>query len=215
MKKSLIQFFISNFSFLILLFATSGCSILIRSNWDDDESTAGSLKPPYAPVCQEVIGGGKIAAHLVTHGIEGGKAGVFPIALIVGVCSFPFDIVTDTVCLPYDLFSYFSDKEDMKFWEDVFERNDTSLLLEEYKKHLSCVGTIHAKNLLQWDKQGYRLVEYDEEGRSKIKRIPHPQGKISPEMRALLERITAKPPRPNSKNSDIESPQRFQPLNPN
>jgi uncharacterized protein YceK len=198
MKKSLIQFFIFNFSFLILLFTTSGCvSTWTRLVWDDVKlGDPYHPKPPYVAVVYDVEIMGKITSGLVSDenkkvsdDTQESNAKIFPLILL----SLPFDIVADTVCLPYDLYSYFSDKKDMWFWEDVLERNDTSLPLKKYQNHLTPIGFDHAKNLLRWDKRGYRdgnLIT----GRGKMgyqirKKIPHPKGKISLEMRVFFERL--------------------------
>jgi uncharacterized protein YceK len=97
MKKSPIRFLIFNFSFLILLFVTSGCvSLMTRLNV---HST--SREPFYSGVCEAA----KISTTIPSSVYEGDWDEVFPLLPCL-VLSFPLDVAFDTVCFPFDLYIY-------------------------------------------------------------------------------------------------------------
>jgi uncharacterized protein YceK len=169
-------------------------SVYTRCTWDDVKS--GHLnehKPLYIGAVQDV----SELQQIWNFNSSGTISSIIGSTILL--LSLPFDITADTVCLPYDLYSYFDDKIDMWFWEDIFERNDTSLPLEKYQRHLTPVGFNHANNLLRWDRRGYRegdLTNQRDENQKRIReRIPHPQGKISLEMRIFFERLIVSTPK--------------------
>jgi hypothetical protein len=166
-------------------------SSLLRIAWNSNDhiSHRSEPKPPYIGVVSDIgaLGGIESMDYLYAHGCPI----PFPYNVII-VFSIPFDIAADTICLPYDLYSYFSDKSDIRFWEDIFARNDTSLPLKEYKSHFSTAGRNHAWHLLGLNTQGYPAIHRKNEGGKWIEeKITYPQGKISPEMYELFGKIQA------------------------
>jgi uncharacterized protein YceK len=171
---------------LALLCGTTGCmSTSLRLFWNDRKlGEPGEVKPLYVGAVYDV----KIFVNTYT----GNEKLVLSSFLLF--LSLPFDVVLDTVLLPYDIYSNVSDKSDQWFWERVFEENDTTLSVEEYRDRLTMVGKKRADKLLREDENGFSIIHRREKNaEGKIVRIEErkvvPQGRISPQMRELYQQV--------------------------
>ncbi|MDR2981132.1 MAG: YceK/YidQ family lipoprotein [Puniceicoccales bacterium] len=106
----------------------------------------------------------------------------------------PLDIVTDTLCFPYDSYAHQRDKQDMAFWKEVLANNNSALPLSIYKTHLSRCGHWQIAQIQRADARGYIETDKytkDEKGWTVRVRQSVPKGTLSPEMIAVLYQIGA------------------------